>query len=327
MAVSAGYLEEMQPLWDVFWSDVWALAGFAIPMLIVSLPVSFIAALLGAVNRSAGTWSRLLRSAMRGFVMGTVTALTVSMSVEFLLTAEGFAETRRAIRLAANWQLFLTGPLLVFLFAFLAARRYAPAQGNLQRRYSLRRLFVYQLIAASLFGWWTFTRRSEIAQRRNVLAWELRDRDAKAVFVPLGWWVDARTENDEIVLSAGPHLATIDDDAFAPIVPHGSVSGVFAKSPSLTDRALKQLRGANRLRQLVIESDEITDEGIAELCDLPRLRYLDVRCPKVTAKSLESLAKLRSLRFLTIRQAQISEDEAAAFRQARRSVNLRLEGP
>src|SRR5690349_17654996 len=102
----------MQPLWDVFWSDVRNLGTFALPMLVLAIPASALAALLGAVPYGVAAWRRLLGTAVHGLVLGVVLALTISMSIEFLLTAVGFPESRRALRYAANWQLLIVGPLL-----------------------------------------------------------------------------------------------------------------------------------------------------------------------------------------------------------------------
>jgi hypothetical protein len=316
----------MQPFWDVFWSDVRALIVFALPMLIISLPISLLAALFGGVNFGVGAWSRVSRSAVRGFVLGTITALVVSMSVEFLLTAEGFPQSRRAIRTAANWQLFLAGPLLVFLFSFMAARRYAPASGQPHRRYSLRQLFVYQLIAAALLGWWTFTRRSEIFERRNLLAWQVRERDAKALFEPLGCWVEAPPDRDEVWLYAHASHRPVSDESLAPVAVHGAVTFVSIRASDVTDAGIKHLRGADRLRMLIVQSDQLTDEGVEVLEDLPRLRTLELDSPHLTGKSLQSLVKVRSLRALTISRAKITDKEIAAFRQARTGLFVRITG-
>jgi hypothetical protein len=313
----------MQPFWDVFWSDVRALVVFALPMLVVSLPVSFLAALLGGVNFGVGSWSRVARSAMRGFLLGSLTAIVVSMSIELLLTAEGFPESRRAIRAAANWQLFLAGPLLVFLCSFMAARRYAPANGQPQRRYSLRQLFVYQLIAGSLLGWWTFTRRGEIVQRRHVLQWQLRDHEARTVFEPLGWTVQTWPDSDEIMLMANG-TSLLGDQSLAPLVTNQSVVYVHIHSDAITDVGLKYLRGANRLRRLKVASKQITDAGVAELSDLPRLRYVEVYSPQLTDDSLASLAKLRVLRRLVISRARLSDERVNEFLQAKPGVDFQV---
>lgn len=314
----------MRAFWDVFWTDAWGLLTFALPMLLVSLPVSVAAAAVGRFSGGNFSWRGLAGFAFRGFFWGTITALTLSMAIEFCLTAEGFTETRKALRIAANWQLFLSGPLLVFLFSFFAARRDALNVGALPRRFSLRRLFAYQLLAASLFGWWTFTRRNEIVQRRNLLAWEILDRDSKALFQPLGWWVETFPGRDEVFLSAGPHYRAIDDTAFAPIAAHGSVIHILAKGDQLTDRSLQQLRGADRLRQLYLTGAQITDEGVAALEELPRLRYVEIQSPHLTKKTLDSLAKVRTLRFITISRAHVTKEDVAAFHAARPGVNVRI---
>jgi hypothetical protein len=251
------------------------------------------------------------------------------MSIEFLLTAEGFPESRRALRYAANWQLLIVGPLLAFLFSFLAARRYAPVAGAHERRFSLRQLFLYQLIAASLFGWWTFTRRSEISQRRALLQWEIRDRDARATFEPLGWTVQTWPENDEILLVAIPKQPPLDDEALRPITSNLSVTLVNLQSDAVTDSGLKHLQGANRLRRLQLFSKNIGDEGVGELCKLPRLRYLEVHSPNLTAKSLAALSQVRTLRLLVLTRAHLTDEAITAFRQARPGIDLRIveDGP
>src|SRR5438876_4539576 len=165
----------MQPFWDVLWSDTKALALFATPMLVLALPASALAAIFGAVNWGLGSWTGLFRAICRGVVIGTGLALVLSMLIEFSLKAEGLKEGRRALRDVATLQLCLAAPIAASAGAFLAARYYAPVaiSREWRRRYTLRQLFIAQLIAGLLLGWWAYTRRDEIGQRRAELEWQV----------------------------------------------------------------------------------------------------------------------------------------------------------
>src|SRR3954471_24586922 len=182
----------MQPFWDVLWSDTKAFALFAAPMLVLAVPASALAAMCGAANWGLRSWTGFLRAVGRGVLIGTTAALVISMLIELTLKAEGLAEGRRALREVAMLQLFLTAPIVAIAGGFLAARYCAPEALSPQhrRRYTLRQLFIVQLIAALLLGWWAYTRRDEIGQRRAELAWQIRDREAKAVYEPFGWHVE-----------------------------------------------------------------------------------------------------------------------------------------
>lgn len=181
------------------------------------------------------------------------------------------------------------------------------------------------MIAASLLGWWTFTRRNEIGQRSIELAWQVLDREAKAVFAPLGWWVETAPGSDEVHLQAAPHYRAIQDEALAPVRMHGSVTLLSIRSDQVTDAGLEHLRGASRLRWIYLESGQITDAGVFALCELPRLRYLQIQSPHLSGRSLQALAKVNTLRYLVIRGGRFSSEEVAAFRAARPGVDLRVE--
>jgi hypothetical protein len=317
----------MQPFWDVFWSDAKALVQFALPMLALALPVSVLAAGFGALHYGFGSWWRLVRAALGGFLIGTTTAVALSMLVEFSLTAEGLRDSRRAIREVATWQLCLAGPLLTFLASFFAVGRYARL-GDVppSRRYTLQQLFVYQLIAALLLGWWTYTRREEIGWRRSLLQWQVRDRQAKAIFEPYGWRVLSWLGYEEIGLTAQrpPNQQPVDDETLELVSIHGPVIELNVSSDKVTDAGVARLAGAKQLRQLNLASEQISDEGVAELCRLPRLRYLEINSPRLTGAGLAQLAKIKSLRLVTLDTTLITPSEEEAFRKARPDVNLRF---
>lgn len=318
----------MQPFWDVLWSDTKALALFAAPMLVLAVPASALAAMLGATKWRLGSWGALLGAISRGVIIGTASALVLSMLIEFSLKAEGLTYGRRALRDVATWQLCLAAPIAAIAGGFLAARYYAPATLSPERRqrYTLRQLFVAQLIAGLLLGWWAYTRRDEIGQRRAELEWQVRDREAKAVYEPYGWHVQTWPDYEDISLLAfPPRQPSVSDEALALVGVHGPITYLFIRSENITDAGLKHISAAKRLRRLEIASPNVTDIGVAELDELSRLRYLEIRSPKLTGASLRSLAKIKSLRYVVLSTTQITAEEEEAFHRARIDVNLRFD--
>jgi hypothetical protein len=258
----------MQPFWDVLFADARGLALFAAPMLLMGLPASALGGLLGS-RHAADRISRRLRSSIgQGMLLGTAAALAISMLVEFSLKAEGFSEGRRALRDSATWQLCLAAPIVALGCGFFAARRFAAVPPAERRRYTLRQLFVGQLIAGLLFGWWAFTRRDEISLRRAELAWQARDREAKAVFQPLGWQVLTWPDHDETVLASdpwNPPRRPVSDEALIPISLDGSVTRIGIVSDAITDAGLAHLEGSNRLRVLQLTAPQVSDAGLARI--------------------------------------------------------------
>jgi hypothetical protein len=318
----------MQPFWDVLWSDTKALALFATPMLVLAVPASALAALFGAVNWGLGSWNGLLRAIGRGVLVGTGSALILSMLIEFSLKAEGLTYGRRALRDVATLRLWLAAPIVAIAGGFLAARYYAPASLSQERRrrYTLRQLFAAQLIAGLLLGWWAYTRRDEIGQRRAELEWQVRDREAKAVYEPYGWTVQTWPGYDEIGLIAPRHIG-MRDEPLTLVRVHGPVTSMAIVSDTVSDTGLGHIAGAKRLRRLIIRSPQLTDSGVAQLSELPRLRYLEIASPNLTAESLSSLAKIKSLRYVVLTTTQITAEEQEAFHRTRPDVHLRFSQP
>src|SRR5262245_45435436 len=138
----------MEPFWDVLWSDTKALAVFVVPMLVLSLPAGGLGAWLGTITRRSN-WPANVRLAMlHGTLFGAVFALIISMAVEFSFQAEGLSDARRALRDVAWLRLCLVGPLTALAAGFLAAKQTvsAPTDPRSRRRYTLRQLFIGQLI-------------------------------------------------------------------------------------------------------------------------------------------------------------------------------------
>jgi hypothetical protein len=263
--------------------------------------------------------------------VGTSGALVISMLIEYALKVEGLSQGRLALKDAAAGQLLLAAPLIAIAVGFFASRRYAPAsQRRGQRRaWTLRQLFIGQLIAGLLLGWWAYTRRDEIHERRNELEWRVRNERVKALFEPIGWYVYSWPGVDEITLGASgpPRWPAARDEQLPLAVAQGPVSELYLASNEITDQGLPLLSGAARLRQLQISSNLVTDEGIAALAALPRLRYLRLGCPQLTGECLQSLAKVRSLRYVEITTVRVTPQDAETFRAARPDVNLRIVAP
>ena len=316
----------MQAFWDVLWSDVTALAKFALPMLLLSLPTSALGALLGAVGYSLGSWTRLARVIVRGAIVGSLAIVVLGMLLEYTFRLEGLRGARSALREHTTAPLWGAAVASAFGAGFFAARRYAPflfGSAPVQRRFTLLQLFAAQLVIGLFFGWWVFTRRDEIGRRHVELEWELRDREAKAIFTPLGYEVDTY-ENNELGLVAWRRNGLPQDDSLPIVGRHDSLTHLRIESDAISDAGLAQLAPAKRLREFYLCAPKVTDEGIHAMCQLPRLRYLIVESPHLTAASLNSLAKVKSLRYLALTTGKITPEQEAVFRKARPDIDLRL---
>jgi len=317
----------MQAFWDVLWADVSAFAMFAGPMLLLALPPSALGALFGAVGFGLGTWKRLVRAIVRGVLVACAAAIVLGMLFEYGFRLEGLPNARRALRESTLAPLWGSAIAVSFGTGFFAARRYAPgllSSAPASRRFTLKQLLAVQLVAGLALGWWVFTRRDEIGSRRVELDWQIRDREAKAMFEPLGYRVHTWKELDEITLFAEWNAGQVRDDALAPVARQGSVTHLVIDTDEITDDGLRHLTAANRLRRLYIVAPQVTDDGVLALCQMPRLRYLTIESPQLTGASLASLAKVKSLRYVSLNSMLITPVEEAAFRQARPDVDLRL---
>jgi hypothetical protein len=314
----------MQPFWEVLSADCRAFVAFACPMLLLSAPVSALAALCGAVNYGLDSWRRLMQATLRGTLMGTAAALGLSMLIEYALTLEGLSNSRRALS-AATRDFILAAPLAAIAAGFLAARRYAPLSEG-RRRWTLRQLFIGQLIAAVLLGWWTFTRREEISRRRAELAWQVRDRQLKAIFEPAGFEVQTWPNYEDISLRTAPGRS-FTDTSMKIVGSQMSVTEIVIASDALSDAGLEDIRATTRLRRLWLHSSQLSDAGVARLAELPRLRYLEIHSPLLTGASLRSLAKIKTLRYVVLGTNNITSEELTRFQSARPDVNVRISAP
>src|SRR5262245_13217707 len=136
----------MHAFWDVLWSDTKGLAIFIAPMLLLTLPASFLgSALFGQRNTGATSQRRWWRPNWRVVALGMAAAVVLSMVLEFSLIAEGLPLGRRTWRDPGVLQLILLSPVTAFLAAYLAARRSSPKTLDAQRRrFTLRQLFLAQ---------------------------------------------------------------------------------------------------------------------------------------------------------------------------------------
>jgi hypothetical protein len=319
----------VQAFWDVVFSDALALVAFVAPMLLFSFVASAIGAGVGA-DRSV-PWVRgpFLRAVGGGMFAGTIVAILVSMVVEMGLKAEGLPYGAQVLREHATIQLWLFSPGAALIAGYFAARwlTSTPSKATGPRgRYTLQQLFLAQFIAGLLLGWWVFTRRDQISERRADLYWQNRENAAKAAFEPYGWRVSIFREFAEIDLTTDwhPSQQPAGDDSLGLVARDGSVGSLVVSSDAVTDAGLEHLAEADTIRELFIASDQVTDEGIRRLSALPRLRYLGIRSPNITGASLEHLAKVKSLRYVTLSTTQISAEEQAAFHLARPNVQLRF---
>ena len=196
----------MHGFWDVFWSDVTALATFAGPLVFLSIPAASVGSALGAIGQPIESRWRLMRAIIRGAIVGSAAAIVLGMLVEYGLSLEGFSGSRRSVRSYTIAPLWGAAIAVALGAAFLAIRRKLPSlfgSAPIRRRFTLAQLFAVQLVVGLALGWWAFTRREEIGYRSGELAWRAQIAADKALFEPYGWEVETWEEYDHYRLRSG----------------------------------------------------------------------------------------------------------------------------
>lgn len=91
---------------------------------------------------------------------------------------------------------------------------------------------------------------------------------------------------------------------------------------TISDAGLEAVSEIKSLRNLDMIIAPITDAGVKHLVNLPALEVLDLTRTRVTDASLKHLEGLKSLRVLRVKDTDVTKDGVAAFRKARKEVNL-----
>jgi hypothetical protein len=304
----------MAAFWDVLWTDTKAALILVAPMLLLSLPASVIGVLLGAWSRSLVSWRQLRRMIGRGVLVGTGAAFVLSMIVQFSLAAEGLplAFGRRALGEEGSLHLILLSPAIAFLGAYLLTRRLPLAAIKDPRRsYTLRQLFVGQLIVGLVLGWWAYTRRSELGQRKQELSWQAREQSLTAIFGPYGWYVKTWHDKDDIALwqGANPAPQVVTDATLDLVVRQGNIVELDIKSDAVTDDGLRRLATSKGIKILEVTSNQLTDDGIHAVSQIPGLETLVVDSPGVTLAGLKQMPKSTSLQFVQVRRLVLTRAE------------------
>lgn len=184
-------------------SDLAALANFAVPLVGLALAGSLLGMTLGALLKREVTLPSVRRSLLHGLCAGVILAMLIGMVLEFLLTREGYAAGREALRERTTTALWLSAGCIAFVTALFTARRNAlPVESapTRQRRFTLRRLFALQLAIGLVLASWGFTRRHELEERQIDANWRARDFAAKSAFESLGWTVMTMRDRDDVML-------------------------------------------------------------------------------------------------------------------------------
>lgn len=316
----------MNAFWDVLWSDTKATAILLGPMLLLTVPGSGLGALLGVCVLGRGSWNRVGLKVARGVVLGTAVALVVSMLLEFSLKTEGLPLVRRAFSDQTMLPLILAAPAVGFLVTFLAMRPHPSGTSNQPRRYrfTIRQLFVGQLVLGLLLGWWTYTRREEIGHRKVDLEWQTREEAAKAVFDPYGWYVKSWRDKIEIALWHVDAFGQqpVSDATLDLVVQHGNVIELNILSDRVSDEGLERLRAAKGLNCLVVTSNQITDAGLHAVSMIPGLETLWVTSPNITLDGLKCFPMTTSLKSIVIQGIAVTPDEYRELLSSRPDLNL-----
>lgn len=315
----------MAAFWDVLWTDARAAMTHVAPMLVLSLPTSAIGALFGARTQGVVSWGQLRRIIGTAALGGIGAALFLSMILQFSFAAEGLplAFGRGSFSDQGLLQLILVSPATAFVGAFVMARwNTISAVHPPRRRYTLRQLFVAQVIVGLLLGWWTYTRCTEIGQRKLELGWQSREQSLNAIFAPYGWFVKTWHDKDDIALweDANPHPKVVTDATLALVARQRNIVDVRIKSDVVTNDGLQWLATAKGIKIVEIVSNQVTDEGIHAVCQIPGLETLIVDSPHVTLNGLKQLPRSNSLECVQVRRLTVTEREYSELMAARPGV-------
>jgi hypothetical protein len=253
------------------------------------------------------------------------------MVIEFSIRVEGLPLGRRALRDQGIPQLILVSPVAALLAAYFAARRTAPFPLEMPRRriYTLRQLLFAQYIFGLLLGWWAYTRREEIGQRRMGLDWQARDQAAKAIFGPYDWNVATWRENDlvGVIPLQGFAQQPVTDTTLELVARQGKVVTLGVNSNAVTDEGLNRLSAATHLRTVEITSSRVTDKGLHSLSKVSGLETLIINSPHVTLEGLKRLPSAKSLRTVAARGISLTDDERRELCTARPDLRWEMSAP
>jgi len=320
----------MAAFWDVLLTDAKAAIFLVAPMMLLALPASAIGALVGARGKGAVLRGQLLRMVGRGVVVGTGAALVLSMIVQVSLTAEGLPLVfgRRAFGEQGSLPLIFVSPAVAFLGAYLMTRRSPSATNDRpRRRYTLRQLFVGQVIVGVLLGWWTYTRRNELGQRRMELGWQAREESLNAMFAPYGWYVKTWHDKSDIGLweHPNPHPKVVTNATLDLVARQENIVEVCIKSDAVTDDGLRRLATTKGIKLVEIVSSQVTDDGIHAVSRLPGLETLVIDSPHVTLDGLKRMPQSKSLQWVQVRRLILTRDEYFDLVNARPDVGWSIE--
>jgi len=328
----------MQAFWDVLWSDVTALATFALPMLLLALPASALGAAIGAIGYRLESWRQLLRAIARSVIVGSLAAMLLGMLMEYGFRLEGLPDVRRALRDYTVAPLWGAAIAVAFGAGFFAARRHTPGllgSAPVRSRFMLWQLFAAQLVVGLALGWWAFTRREEIGYRHGELNWHAQLAADKALFGAYGWEVDTWPDYDyylsgfkEDWINLFPprpfRPQPVTDETLELVVRDERVYHLVVVSDGVTDAGLARLAASKSLTNVWIQSTQITDDGVAKLCQLRGLNSVGITSAQLTKVSLQRLAEVKSLSSIVLDSPLITPQDEAAFRLARPDLHLRI---
>ena len=93
---------------------------------------------------------------------------------------------------------------------------------------------------------------------------------------------------------------------------------------SVSDQDLARLHDLSKLTALSLSWSAVTDESIGKLVGIPHLRLLDIGRTAVGDAAVPHLTRMRQLRWLFVEGTQLTEEGAAALREALPDCHIQL---
>jgi Leucine Rich repeat len=166
------------------------------------------------------------------------------------------------------------------------------------RRFTLRALFLFVLVAGILFGWVAYRVRQFHDQAAFIA--DLRSRGFRVEVLPASnAWFWCALAGDDAVQARTAELRAVRTD-----------SNDFT-GPTSED--LRLIGALTSLKQLIISSEELNDHSIQQLMSLQELEYLQLDGASITDAGVSSLAVLTRLESLVLRNLSTPESDNTTF--------------
>ncbi len=328
-------MSSLDPLIEVLRRDLESALGVFVAAAFVMVIPAALLALFSPVKLNGVLWVSLFKAMGVAWIVATIVSAVVFIFclgiLTFICNALGVHPAR-----SETWGAFFCLPvsLIASCWVELEFRRGWDLTDEVPPRrftFSLRTLFICQLLLIVPAGLWIGNRRETIISRYRSQA-ELAEfvtwkNSVENRFCVYGWKPSCLRSPQRLFLYGYRGLNGFTDSVLLTIEPSDQLQLLHLKSDNLTDEGLKTISRIETIEELNLSSIQVTDAGIAHLKALSKLQKLTLDCPGLTEKALDDLQNCRTLEHLHFLQPSISEECAARFRLNRPEVLLIVRNP